>query len=203
MVYTWYIHGILYTPSGGWCCGGGRARGRAPTHLRGSAYILSRRHGHARAHARTSARQRTPERAPASTLRYSGFRARIPPTQKLQTKSINGEGRGAARLHTCGAAPTYCHAGTATRAHTRARLHVRAHPSARPPCGISAPCGKSDCEKIPELLNDRSKLCMPAVPTILILLKIPREQEKNVCAVHTAHKRTVVPNTLMRALLIQ
>ena len=134
MVYTWYIHGILYTPSGGWCCGGGRARGRAPTHLRGSAYILSRRHGHARAHA---------------------------------------------------------------------RLHVRAHPSARPPCGISAPCGKSDCEKIPELLNDRSKLCMPAVPTVLILLKIPGEQEKNVCTHPAAHKRTEVPNTLMRALLIQ
>ena len=70
MVYTWYIYGILYTPSGGWCCGGGRARGRAPTHLRGSAYILSRRHGHARAHARTSARPRTPERA--TTLRYFG-----------------------------------------------------------------------------------------------------------------------------------
>ena len=57
------------------------------------------------------------------------------------------EGGGAgARLPTCGAAPTYCHAGTATRAHTRARLHVRAHPSARPPCG------KSDCEKIPNTL---------------------------------------------------
>ena len=140
MVYTWYIHGILYTPSGGWCCGGGRARRRAPTHLRGSAYILSRRHGHARAHARTSARPRTPERA--STLRYSGFRARIPPTQKLQTKEM------------------------------------------------------------PEHLNDWSKLCMPAVPTVLIF-KIPGEQEKNVCTHPAAHKRTVVPNTLMRALLIQ
>ena len=32
------------------------------------------------------------------------------------------EDRGAgARLPTCGAAPTYCHAGTATRAHPRAR----------------------------------------------------------------------------------
>ena len=127
MVYTWYIHSILYTPPCGWCCGGGQGRrgagaralgkdprraraavgkdtrgargaqwGRmraaraaraarggegcarrarravgnqgkdAPTHLRSSAYILSRRHGHARAHARTSARPRTPERA--STL---------------------------------------------------------------------------------------------------------------------------------------
>ena len=198
-----YIHGIYivyYTlhPVAGVMEEGRGAGARLPTCWAAPTYC---RHGHARAHARTSARPRTPERA--STLRYSGFRARIPPTQKLQTKSINGEGRGAARLHTCGAAPTYCHAGTATRAHTRARLHVRAHPSARPPCGISAPCGKSDCEKIPELLNDWSKLCMPAVPTILILLKIPWEQEKNVCAVHTAHKRTVVPNTLMRALLIQ
>jgi hypothetical protein len=49
-------------------------------------------------------------------------------------------GRAGARLPTCGAAPTYCHAGTATRAHTRARLHVSAHPSARrrAPCGIPA-----------------------------------------------------------------
>ena len=37
-------------------------------------------------------------------------------------------GRAGARLPTCGAAPTYCHAGTATRAHTRASVHVRAHP---------------------------------------------------------------------------
>ena len=49
-------------------------------------------------------------------------------------------GRAGARLPTCGAAPTYCHAGTATPAHTRARLHVSAHPSARrrAPCGIPA-----------------------------------------------------------------
>ena len=52
------------------------------------------------------------------------------------------EGRGAgALLPTCGAAPTYCHAGTATRARTRAHPHVRAHPSWRAPCSspVSAP----------------------------------------------------------------
>ena len=63
-VYTWYIHCISYTPPGGWCCGGEQGRGRAPTHLLGSAYILSRRHGHARAHARTSARVRGYARLP-------------------------------------------------------------------------------------------------------------------------------------------
>ena len=66
-VYTMYIHDIYMVYPSGWCCGGGQGRGRAPTHLRGSAYILSRRHCHARAHTRTSARPRTPERA--STLR--------------------------------------------------------------------------------------------------------------------------------------
>ena len=49
------------------------------------------------------------------------------------------EGGGAgARLPTCGAAPTYCHAGTATRARTRAHPHVRAHPSTRAPCSSPA-----------------------------------------------------------------
>ena len=107
MVYAWYIHSIFHTPPSGWCCGGGHGCGRAPIHLRGSAYILSRRQGHARAHARTSARPRTPERA----------------------STINGEQ------------------------------------------GIG-----------PNQMV--SKLCMPVVPTVLIF-KIPREQEKNVCAVHT------------------
>ena len=51
------------------------------------------------------------------------------------------EGRGAgARLPTCGAAPTYCHADKATRARTRARPHVRAHPSAREPCTRAHVC---------------------------------------------------------------
>ena len=62
------------------------------------------------------------------------------------------EGRGAgARLPTCGAAPTYCHTGTATRARTRAHPHVRAHPSARAPCSspASAPkfCQHRSCKR--------------------------------------------------------
>ena len=48
------------------------------------------------------------------------------------------EERAGARLPTCWAAPTYCHAGTATRARTRAHPHVRAHPSARAPCSSPA-----------------------------------------------------------------
>ncbi len=68
-----YIHGtyiVYYILHRGQVAGvaeEGRGAGAAPTHLRGSAYILSCRHGHARVHARTSARPRTPERA--STLR--------------------------------------------------------------------------------------------------------------------------------------
>ena len=112
------------------------------------------------------------------------------------------EGRGAgARLPTCGAAPTYCHAGTATRARTRARPHVRAHPSARAPCGTTASANtevaneikkwwsgnwtKSGGEEIPELLNDQSKLCMPAVPTVLFWYSRSQESKRKTSVQYT------------------
>ena len=104
--------------------------------------------------------------------RRAGVRARAypPAGQRLHTVTQTRQ-RARARAHVC------------TSAHTRAREHLaHARTSARPckPKRASTINGEQGIG--PNQMV--SKLCMPVVPTVLIF-KIPREQEKNVCAVHT------------------
>ena len=104
--------------------------------------------------------------------RRAGVRARAypPAGQRLHTVTQTRP-RARARAH------------VRTSAHTRAREHLaHARTSARPCKPERASTINGEQGIGPNQMV--SKLCMPVVPTVLIF-KIPREQEKNVCAVHT------------------
>ena len=104
--------------------------------------------------------------------RRAGVRARAypPAGQRLHTVTQTRP-RARARAH------------VRTSAHTRARENLaHARTSARPCKPERASTINGEQGIVPNQMV--SKLCMPVVPTVLIF-KIPREQEKNVCAVHT------------------